>query len=50
VKGQQEIMLLRKTRTKKTFAVESREMTDERRTELSKQLTELVDPTRESPI
>ena len=50
VKGQQEIMLLRKTRSKKTFAVESREMTDERRAELSKQLTELVDPTRESPI
>jgi hypothetical protein len=50
VKGQQEVMLLRKTRTKKTFAVESREMTDERRAELSSQLTELVDPTRESPI
>ncbi|HIA38009.1 MAG TPA: hypothetical protein EYN86_00580 [Planctomycetes bacterium] len=50
MKGPQEVMLLRKTRTKKTFAVESREMTDERRSELSKQLTELVDPTKEANI
>lgn len=50
MQGKQEVMLLRKTRTKKTFAVESREMTDERRTELSQQLTELVDPTKEGEL
>ncbi|MBC8371191.1 MAG: hypothetical protein H8E25_14420 [Planctomycetes bacterium] len=48
--GEQEKMVLRKTRTKKTFVVESREMTDERRTQLSQQLTELVDPTKEHDL
>ncbi len=48
MKGEQEVMLLRRTRSKKTFAVESREMSEEKRTDLSQQLAELVDPTKDS--
>jgi hypothetical protein len=48
MKGEQEVMLLRRTRSKKTFAVESREMSEEKRADLSQQLAELVDPTKDS--